>query len=223
MSLLPLSSDPNPKQRLLHISALFLEPTPGPINKYSKRLKKVYKEFWIGCSPLTAFSHKKPNDFPINERKLYHRLLRTLLCDMYNEQVCKMILRCTKGYFSKNIFFHKEMMYLCSLLIFLPPQISFFGTKFVPLTSRKLKHLKAADSGTNIKSMFIWTNIVREGGTQNVIFFCSNFYILTLCLAMKKHQTCQTKPLGKCKKSPILIAEIQHVRNIEGKLFLTFL
>ena len=155
MSLLPLSSDPNPKQRLLHISALFLEPTPGPINKYSKRLKKVYKEFWIGCSPLTAFSHKKPNDFPINERKLYHRLLRTLLCDMYNEQVCKMILRCTKGYFSKNIFFHKEMMYLCSLLIFLPPQISFFGTKFVPLTSRKLKHLKAADSGTNIKSMFI--------------------------------------------------------------------
>ena len=141
MRLLPLSSDPNPKQRLLHISALFLEPTPGPINKYSKR--------------LTAFSRKKTNDFPINERKLYHRLLRTLLCDMYNEQVCKMILRCTKGYFSKNIFFHKEMMYLCSLLIFLPPQISFFGTKFVPLTSRKLKHLKAADSGTNIKSMFI--------------------------------------------------------------------
>ena len=97
MSLLPLSSDPNPKQRLLHISALFLEPTPGPINKYSKRLKKVYKEFWkgwvgVGCSPLTAFSRKKTNDFPINERKLYHRLLQTLLCDMYNEQVCKIIL-----------------------------------------------------------------------------------------------------------------------------------
>ena len=154
----------------------------------------------VGCSPSRPLAEKNPNGFPINERKLYHRLLQTLLCDMYNEQVCKMILRCTKGYFSKNIFFHKEMMYLCSLLIFLPPQISFFGTKFVPLTSRKLKHLKAADSGTNIKSMFIWTNIVREGGTQNVIFFLFQLLHIDSMSGHEKTPNLPNKTVRKMQK-----------------------
>ena len=162
---------------------------------------------------------------------------------MYNEQVCKMILRCTKGYFLKNIFFPKEMMYLCSLLIFLPPQISFFGTKFVPLTSRKLKHLKAADSGTNIKSMFVWTNIVREGGHSKpkVIFLFQLLHIDSYVWPRKKHQTCRTRPKTVCKinaknhpfwllqasldqwEAPKNRCFFQHVRNKEGKLFLTFL